>query len=231
MRIVKNDRLIARNGRIARWTSLGALAVLGAAVYLQFQGPKFLAYSVGMLVLGFAMTQVGMYFSNRWGRSPRPDEQLDAGLKGLPGETVIYHYLTPAPHLLVGPMGLWIFLPFHQRGTVTFERDRWRLRGGGFMQGYMTIFGQEGLGRPDLEAAAQIDAVRRHLVKHMDTSAIPPINAALVFTGDNVRVESVDTPIPALPIRKLKDFMRQAARGNAAPTEAMLRVQACLPAA
>jgi hypothetical protein len=230
MKVLKNEMLIRRNGRIAQWTSLGALGVLGLAVYLQFQGPKLLAYSIGALILGFTMTQVGMFFSNRWGRSPRPDEQLDAGLKGLPGDTTIYHYLSPAAHLLLGPMGLWILLPYHQRGVVRYERERWRLRGGGFMQSYMTIFGQEGLGRPDLEAAAQVEALRKHLARVMDQSEIPTINAALVFTADNVDVQDTDAPLAALPIKRLKDFMRQKARGNAAPAEAITRVKACLPA-
>ncbi len=89
------------------------------------------------------MTQIGMFFSNRWGRSPRPDEQLDSGLKGLPNEDTIYHYVTPASHLYVGSAGIWVLLPLHQRGRVTYQKNRWKISGGGFMQGYLSIFGQE----------------------------------------------------------------------------------------
>ena len=159
MRIVKDDALIKRRGRIGQWTSLGALAVLGIGMYLSFQQRTDLfPYSIGALILGFTMTQIGMYFSTRFGRSPRPDEKLDAALKGLPGDTTLYHYTSPAPHLLVGPMGIWALLPYHQRGRLTYEGKRWRLRGGGFMQSYMSLFGQEGLGRPDAEAGSQIEA-------------------------------------------------------------------------
>lgn len=231
MKVIKNEKLIRRNGRIAQWTSLGALGVLGLAVYLQFQGPKLLVYSIGALILGFAMTQIGMFFSNRWGRSPRPDEQLDAGLKGLPGETTIYHYLSPAAHLLVGPMGIWILMPYHQHGTVSYERGRWRLRGGGFMQAYMTIFGQEGLGRPDVEAAAQIDGVKKYLARNIEPSAIPRIDAVLVFTANNVVIDATDAPLPALQLKRIKEFMRQNARGNALSAEAITRVKAGLPEA
>lgn len=229
MKIIKNDAVIKRNARIGQWTSLGALGVLGVGMYLSFTRQDLFAYSIGALILGFTMTQVGMYFSNRWGRSPRPDEQLDAGLKGLPGDTTVYHYTAPAPHLLVGPMGVWVLLPYHQRGRLTFERNRWRLRGGGFMQSYMTIFGQEGLGRPDLEAANQSDAVKRHLEKNMDETQVPPINAVLVFTNDQADIETAEAPLPVVQLKKLKDFMRQKMKETSSASPTMLLVKACLP--
>ncbi|MFH1186380.1 MAG: hypothetical protein V1755_15320 [Chloroflexota bacterium] len=229
MRVIKNETLIKRNGRIGQWTSLGALAVLGIGMYLSFQRPDMFAYSIGALILGFTMTQVGMYFSSRFGRSPRPDERLDAGLKGLPGDTTLYHYTAPVPHLLVGPMGLWVLLPYQQRGAVTHERNRWRLRGGGFMQAYMSIFGQEGLGRPDSEADGQIQAMKKHLAKGMDEALVPSINAVLVFTNDQAQIESEGAPLPAVHVKKLKDFIRQRTKDNAVHGDVLVRVKACLP--
>jgi len=229
MRIIKNEALIKRNSRIGQWTSLGALVVLGIGMYLSFQRPDLFAYSIGALILGFTMTQVGMYFSNRFGRSPRPDEKLDAGLKGLPGDVTLYHYSSPVPHLLVGPMGVWALLPYHQRGSITYDRNRWRIRGGGFMQAYMTIFGQEGLGRPDTEAAGQIQVVSKHLAARMEESSVPPINAVLVFTQDRAEVDSEGAPLPAVHLKKLKDLLRQKAKENPTRSEELLRIRACFP--
>jgi len=151
MKIIKNEKLIKRNAAIGSWTSLAALVVLGLGMYISFTRTELFAYSLVALVLGFTLTQIGMYMGNRFGRSPRPDEKLDAGLKGLQNEFVMYHYTTPASHLLVGPAGVWVIMPYHQRGQVTFKKNRWRVSGGGFLQNYMRIFGQEGLGRPDIE--------------------------------------------------------------------------------
>jgi hypothetical protein len=229
MKIIKNDGLIKRNARIGQWTSLGALGVLGVGMYLSFTRQDLFAFSIAALILGFTLTQVGMYFSNRWGRSPRPDEQLDAGLKGLPGDATVYHYTAPAPHLLVGPMGVWVLLPYHQRGRLTFEKNRWRLRGGGFMQSYMTIFGQEGLGRPDLEAASQSEAVKRQLETKMDEAQIPPVGAVLVFTNDQVDIEVADAPLPVVQLKKLKDFMRQKTKEGPNASATIARVKECLP--
>ncbi|MBI1855195.1 MAG: hypothetical protein HYR93_04945 [Chloroflexi bacterium] len=80
MKIIRNEKLIKRNGRIGQYTSLGALAVLGIGMYISFQKPDLFFYSIGALIIGFMMTQVGMYFTNRWGRTPRPDEQLKASV-------------------------------------------------------------------------------------------------------------------------------------------------------
>jgi len=230
MKIIKNEKLIKRNGRIGQWTSLGALGVLGIGMYLSFQRPDLFAYSIGALIAGFAMTQVGMYFSNRWGRSPRPDEQLDAALKGLPGDMTIYHYVSPVSHLLIGPAGLWIFQPYHQKGKVTYYKNRWRLSGGGFMQAYMTIFGQEGIGRPDAEVTSEIESVKNFFSKHVNELEIPEIRAALVFTNDQAEIDTTDAPIPVMKLKQLKDFIRQKAKDKPVDPSVLNKLKSFLPA-
>jgi hypothetical protein len=229
MKIVKNEGLIKRNGRIGQWTSLGALGVLGIGMYLSFQRPDLFVYSIAALIAGFAMTQVGMYFSNRWGRSPRPDEQLDAALKGLPGDMTIYHYVSPVSHLLIGPAGLWIFQPYHQRGKVTYYKNRWRLSGGGFMQAYMTIFGQEGIGRPDVEISNEIELMKRFFSKQLTELEIPEIHGALVFTNDQAEVDNTDAPLPVMKLKQLKDFVRQKAKEKPIEASVLGKLKSLLP--
>ena len=229
MKIVKNEKLIKRNSKIGQFTSLGALVVLGVGMYISFTRPELFVWAVGALLLGFTLTQVGMYFGNRWGRSPRPDERLDAGLKGLPGEFVIYHWTTSVAHLLVGPAGIWVLLPFHQRGHVTYRKNRWRMAGGGFLQNYMRLFGQEGIGRPDLEAEAEINSVRKVFAKEMEEDEIPEIKAALVFTTEGVEIEAEDAPMPALPLKKLKEFMRNKAKEKPITPQELEKIKAALP--
>ena len=219
MKIVKNEKLIKRNSKIGQYTSLGALVVLGVGMYVSFTRPDLFVWAVGALLVGFTLTQVGMYFGNRWGRSPRPDERLDAGLKGLPGDFVIYHWTTPVAHLLVGPAGIWVLLPYHQRGHVMYRKNRWRMAGGGFLQNYMRVFGQEGMGRPDLEAEAEISSVRKVFAKEMEE----------VFTTDGVEIEAEDAPIPALPLKKLKEFMRNKAKEKPITSQELEMIKAALP--
>lgn len=214
MKIIKNEKLIERNGKIGNWTSLGALLVLGGGMYLSFSKPEYFVYSLVCLAVGFIMTQVGMYMGSRWGRSPRPDEKLDAGLKGLHSEFSIYHYSSPVSHLLVGPSGVWVLLPYHQGGSIQFEKNRWRLKGGSFVQKYMRIFGQEGLGRPDLEADSETKTLTKFFAKKLGESAIPEVKAILIFTNDEVELDAGDSPIPAMKTKQLKEFLRQSSKSR-----------------
>src|SRR5215204_4690651 len=232
MKIIKNEKLIKRNSKIGQWTSIAALLVLGGGMYMSFANPantQLVTYSIIALVVGFILTQVGMYMGNRWGRSPRPDEKFDAGLKGLPGDYTIYHYITPASHLLVGPAGVWTLLPYRQRGEVTYAKNRWRVGKGGFMQAYMSIFGQEGIGRPDLEAEGEINAVHKLLAKKLSEGEIPAVQAALVFMNDEVDLQVSGAPLPALKIKQLKDFIRQKGKEKALGQIQLAAIKSALP--
>ena len=232
MKIIKNEKLIKRNSIIGQWTSIGALIVLGGGMYMSFSNPSnpnMVTYSLIALVGGFILTQIGMYMGNRWGRSPRPDEKFDAGLKGLPGDYTIYHFITPASHLLVGPAGVWALIPYRQRGVVTYSKNRWRVGNGGFLQAYMSIFGQEGIGRPDLEAESEINAIHKLLAKRLDEGGIPVINAALIFMHDEVDLQVEDAPLPAMKIKQLKDFMRQKAKDKPLGQITLAAIKSALP--
>ncbi|MDP1544668.1 MAG: nuclease-related domain-containing protein [Anaerolineales bacterium] len=215
MKIIKDEKRIKRNGTIGQYTSLGALVVLGLGMYISFTRPELFTYSLVCLAIGFIMTQIGMYMGSRWGRSPRPDEKLDAGLKGLHSEFIMFHYTTPVSHLLVGPSGVWVILPLHQGGQIFYDKKRWRVRGGGFFQAYMRIFGQEGIGRPDLEAEGEAAALKKFLTKKLGESNVPEIKPILVFTNEKVELEANESLLPAIKIKQLKEFMRQGAKSRA----------------
>ena len=226
MKIIKNDKLIERNGKIGQWTSLAALVVLGAGMYISFSKPEWFTYSVVCLVLGFIMTQIGMYMGNRWGRSPRPDEKLDAGLKGMHSEFNLYHYATPVSHLLVGPSGVWVLLTYHQRGKVTYEKNRWKLSGGGFLQAYMRIFGQESIGRPEVEAESEVNTLRKFLAKKMNENEIPEIKPILVFTNEEIELEAGDSPIAAMKLKQVKEFMKQGSKNRVLNMQQIAKITA-----
>ncbi len=219
MKIIKNEKLIQRNGKIGQYVSLAALVVLGIGMYISFSKPELVNYSVVCLILGFIMSQVGMYMGSRWGRSPRPDEKLDTGLKGLHSDFSIYHYSSPVSHLLVGPSGMWVLMPYHQRGKVSYEKNRWKMKGGGFLQGYMRIFGQEGLGRPELDAENEVKNLKKFFAGKMDEAEIPEIKPILIFTTDDLELDAGKSPIPAMKLKQLKDYMRQGGKNRALSNE------------
>lgn len=228
MRIVKNEQLIKRNSRIGQFTSLGGMIALVGGMFVSIRYPQQISIALGALLVGFILTQVSLYLGNRFGRSPRPDESLDASLKGLPGDFTIYHYTTPASHLLVGPAGVWVLLPYRQAGKISFQNNRWRLKGGGFVQNYMRLFGQEGLGRPEADAQAEVRAVQKEFARMMEEGDIPPVQAALVFTNEQAEIDPADSPLPGLKPKQLKELLRQKAKEKVLSTEQIQRISAAL---
>ena len=230
MNIIRNDRLIQRNSRIAQITTFAGLIVLIGGLIISFQSPENMGLSWAALMLGFLLSQVGIYFTNRWGRHPRPDEQLDTALKGVDKRHTIYHYTTPAPHLLVGPSGLWVLMPYYQRGTITCSKGRLQQKGNLFLS-FMKIFAQEGLGRPDLEVSGAIEATQRFLSKRMADDTIPPIQAAIIFTNPKIVLEIPEGEIPPAPVTILKDLknlIRKGSNSKSLPIEKVKLVEDAL---
>jgi hypothetical protein len=222
MNIERNDKLIQRNARIAQFTMFAGLLVLGAGMFVSFRYPEQVGLSLGALLMGFIFSQVGIYFLNRWGRKPRPDELIDKSLKGLDKKFTLYHYATPVSHLLVGPTGLWVLLPQYQRGTITYAKGRWRQKGGGILYQYLKIFAQEGLGRPDLEVKSEIESLEALLKKALPEESLPPIQAALVFTHAQAVIDipkDETPPAETVAAGELKKLVTRATKGKSLSVE------------
>ncbi len=230
MRIVTNSRLIRRNGQIAKYASPASIVLLGVSLFILLRLPDRPDLGMITALLAFAVYPISMSYTNRWGRRPRPDEIVDRSLKGLDREYTIYHYSTPVHHLLVGPAGIWVLLPYYQAGILTYEKGRFRLRGGGFAQGYLRLLGSDALGRPELEAEADAAAVRRFLKRGLPDGVEPPaIQAALVFANPRLQIQVTEAPVPALAAKDLKDFIRRQAREAPLPKAELEAVRRALP--
>lgn len=224
MDIITNDRLIERNARIGQITSIGGLIVLAGALYISFTREDLFLFSLLGLLLGFGLSQIGIYFGNRWGRRPRPDEVLNTALKGLDKRYSIFHYSTPTSHLLIGPAGIWVLIPHNQSGLITYDeaKDRWRQKGGNL---YLKIFAQEGLGRPDMEINAEVNAISAYLEEQFEGEEVPQVQAALIFTNEKVELDADNAPAPTITDRKLKDFIRKTAKSKPIPLDRLTDIK------
>jgi hypothetical protein len=230
MNVLTHEKAVRRNAKIGQYTSLIALLVLAGGMYISFVYPTQIYISFISLTVGFVLSQVGIYFGNRWGRRPRVDERLTAALKGLTKDYTLYNFITPVNHLLVGPAGVWIIEAYYQRGTIVYEGNKWKQKGGGLMLGYLKIFAQEGLGRPDIDVKADTDSLTEALKKTLgDGQEIPQINAALVFTDARAEIKADDAPIPTIKIEQLKELIRKVAKQNPLPATEIKRITAILP--
>jgi len=212
MIIVRNEKLIKRNTQIGKYSGIIAIAILGGGMYLSFQYKDQVMYSLIALIMGFILSQVGIYYSNRFGRSPRPDQELDNALKGLDNQYALYHYQSPVDHLLVGPAGIWILFPHLTKGKINFDdkKKRWNKSGGNF---YMRFFAQDNIGNPAQEIDSAMKRLQKGLGKIPDFE-IPVIKSALVFVNEHAEVDAENAPYPTLHARQLKKIIRKEAKGD-----------------
>jgi hypothetical protein len=224
MKVITNEKLIKRNARIGQIATVSGLLVLVGGMVISFRNPSYASLAWVALLLGFALSQIGLYFGNRWGRHPRPDERLDESLKALNNQYSLYHYATPASHLLVGPTGLWVLMPYHQGGNIVFEKNRYKQRGGGFMQKYLRVFGQEGLGRPDLEGPAEVATIDKFIKKYIPDVELSETKVAVVFVNERAELEVKDAPLLSVPIKDLKKTITKTTKEKTLTPEILKQI-------
>lgn len=230
MIIYTNEKLIKRNALIAKVSMFGGLAVLAGGMIISFRDPaRYFNLSLMALALGFILSQVGIYYTNRFGRTPRPDQLINLSLKGLDSKYALFHYMTSSSHVLVGPSGIWVLLPRYQRGMITYSKGRIRQRSAGLLQSYLKIFAQEGLGRPELDVQNEKESLKSWLTKKLpEDSKFPDIQAALVFTNPGVQIdmpEDAELPAEMVVLAKLKDVIRKSAKAKLLTAEKAKLIQ------
>jgi hypothetical protein len=140
--VLRDEKRIARYRQIGQYTSLAGLVLLLGGMILAFVQPvNGLLLQTVALVGGWTFSQIGLYLAHRYGRSPRPDEVLDEAVRKVARSGRIYHYLLPAPHVLLTTAGPIVLVPKYQSGNISVEGDKWRQTGVGLRR----FFGQEAL--------------------------------------------------------------------------------------
>jgi hypothetical protein len=211
MIVLRDEKRILRLRRVGQYASLLGMGLLLGGLILSFTSSDLqnvLLYQLLALLLGWLLAQVGMYLSHRYMRSPRPDEILDDVLKKVARGSRLYHYLLPAPHVLLSPQGIIVFVAKYQTGNITFERGKWKQTGVGLRK----FFGQEGLGNPTREAETMVGSIGNYIRKHAPSikDEEVPIGAMIVFTTKGLRnLDVKDSPFPAMHYTKVKGFLRQ----------------------
>ena len=213
MVIFRDEERIARMGRIAKivnFVGLGALIVGFILAFTNLQSfSNLVLYQLTALGVGWLLSQVGIYLTHRYLRQPRPDQVLDDAVKKVARNGRMYHFLLPAPHVLLTPEGIIVFNLKYQGGQISAHGDKWKQRGVGMRK----IFGQEGLGNPSREVDAMVQALANFIRKNVPSIEEVPIGAMIVFTTKGVKNLDVDqSNIPAMHATKVKGFLRQKRR-------------------
>jgi hypothetical protein len=221
MRIVIDTPHVESRLRLARTLSLVGVLILGAGLVVNLfalqqvesLGIDPMVLSLGFLAVGVVISQVALYFANRYGARYRPDEVIDTALHGLDDRYVVFHHVKGLPaHVLLSPSGAWLLETRHQTGRIAWENGRWRhdmpLK---FLRSW---FG-DGLGNPARDAEMGLEELKKTLHKaELDNL---PSRAVVVFVDPGARVEAEGAPVPAVHAAKLKGYVRQVDQAAANP--------------
>lgn len=231
MKIIRNDKLIARNAKISQFVLYAALICLVAGIYITFTNNS--AEEIGtaylFLIPSYILVQFSISMGNKWSRSPRPDEVVTQSLKGLDNQYSLYIHTTAVPHLLVGPAGLWIIKTYHQGGRIYMDEKKNVLKqkgGGSFIT---KAFASEGIGN----IARQSELTKEKFKAYMEKQGISPLpetNIVNVFINEDVVLDAAKYSEALLTPDKLKDFIRKTAKNTNFPVEEVENITNKLPA-
>lgn len=209
MVVIRDETRIYRLAKIGQYASfVGMLTLIGGLIIAFTSVDNAFLYQLLALTAGWLISQVGMYLAQRYLREPRPDQVLDEAVKKVAGNGRFYHYLLPAPHVLLTPDGIIVFVPKFQGGVISADGDKWTQKGVGFRK----YFGQEGVGNPSQEAERMISALANFLRKNAPSIEEAPIGALIVFTSKGVNLNVAKSNIPAMHFTKVKGFLKRQRR-------------------
>jgi hypothetical protein len=208
MQIVTDHERIARGarlGKIATFVGLGIL-VGGLVISLVLQDTPLLWLSFACLLLGLVVSSVGTMNMNRWVREPRADQALAQGLKGFDDRFRLYNYSLPAPHVLLGPQGLFVLTALGQEGNIHYGGTKFRRD---FSLGRALRFmAEEGLGKPFSEGDSQVEALQEALAGHDGAEGVE-IHNILVFYNPRAQLDVSHPPRPVVVPKGLKKAIRK----------------------
>jgi hypothetical protein len=215
MEIIRDENRIAKmKKRSQQATLVGFLFLIGGFVLVFIDIQNLIIFQLVALLAGWILSQIGIYLAHRYARSPRPDEVLDEAVKPVGRNSRLYHYILPAPHVLLAPAGPIVFNLKYQSGDITAYDDRWNQKGIGFRR----FFGQEGLGNPARETEKMIAALASYIREHAPGVDEVPIGALIVFTSKDIKnLDVKGSSFPAMHYSKVKGFLKQKGLGKSLP--------------
>lgn len=230
MKLSINVKLIERNKKIAQITLYISLALLTIGFIWTLRNSEPSKSLIGYLILipAYLLVQVSIFMANRWGKSPRPDEIVVQALKGLDDKYTLYNFTAGVPHLLVGPIGVWIINPYHHKGEISYnlEKNQYKQKGGANF--ILKQFAQEGL--PNI--TREVSSLKRNLNKYFKEKSIHiDIEPEVInlFYSDNIILLTNKAPEMNLKSNKLKIFIRNQVKKTRIPTNKIEKLRSLLP--
>ena len=199
MRVVVNEAQIKRKRQISHILFLISLAGMGIGFFYTWTSdPNSGASQISCFILPVLMllTLTSVRMANNWIREPRPKDVLAESLKGLGKKYTVFHYLLPAPHVLVGPEGVFTLTTVWQDGNFRVTGKKWQGEGG-LTKKLLGYLRQDLIGNPFTDAVFHAQQIQR-LVDKIEPDSGIEVQPLVVLLSQNVTVETEDPLFPVL---------------------------------
>lgn len=199
MRVVINEAQIKRNRQISHIMFFISLAGMGVGFYYTWTSdPSSSANQISCFILPILMllTLTSVRMANNWIREPRPKDVLAESLKGLGKKYTIFHYLLPAPHVLIGPEGVFAITTVWQEGHFHIEGKRWR-GNEGFGRRLLGFLRQDLVGNPFTDAVFYTQQLQKVVDRVAPDRGIE-VQPLVVLINPNAEFEAEEPLFPLL---------------------------------
>ena len=230
MRVYANNKMIAKKGVFGRRLSMAGLVILGLGMLASFapgmiqkanengsvwaQNPfiiwtmngGWLYLSLGALIFGFVLGQIGNQYMRRFLRPTRPDMVIARSLKGFDDRNRLYVWSSPIDLAFAGPAGLFAIVTRDVGGKIDLRDGK--IHTPFSFKKILSFFGDEGSGRPLDEAKADAEKLSEWLSEQIGGGAEVPVKPLVVFTNEKADLTVENADVPVLQYKQLKSFLR-----------------------
>jgi hypothetical protein len=228
MQIITNTRLVESRGTWGKRLTWVGLFLLFGAVLMPFR-EELLAWSWPVMMAGFLVTNVGMYYYNRYARPPLPHEMLESALKGLDNRYRLFNFMGPVDHVLLTPVGVLVITLRRMGGDIRCRENKWAMKTS--LLSKLRLFTEEQLGNPGDDLLRDVKGLQKLLELKLpaDENEKPvPIGGFVYFGNPEARLTLDQPTVPVLHIKTIKDYLRRQASGERLSPARMEAVAAIL---
>ncbi|MBN1536107.1 MAG: NERD domain-containing protein [Anaerolineales bacterium] len=206
-------------------TAVGGFITLLGGVILPYFKPEFASVAYGFMLGGLIISIIGIYFTNRWVRPPRPETSLDEALRKFPDSYRLYHYSgLPCKHILLTPYGLVLFQAINWDGVFSYKNKRWKehMNFGRVIRYPL----EQHFDDPNKNASLMEQTVREYLKGYMGEYETLPLQSMVVFLHPRVKLEVEN---PSILVSALDGFKKKIpAKGERMPEALYESIQKAL---
>lgn len=230
MRVVTNKKLARRNRQVTTYLFFGTFAALilgfifinSSLVTGETPSTLIILLQAAVLPVAFVLTIVSVRMTNLWARSPRPEDAIADGLKGLSNKSVLYNYYHfPARHVLICPQGVYAIVTRWHDQKFTVSEGKFVTRKN-VISKFFSALRFDGVGKPFRDAEYAKDRVSDALSSIAPDVEVQPL---VIFVDSSAEIEvEGELEIPVLfadPKQKpnIKDYLRDVKRQMAEEQE------------